>query len=185
MEEKLQFLFSKDNYKYFDLDINDEHLFSRGISKKIDIEKNEAIDLLTEKIDFDSLKLCDNYNLHYNNWPFLVKIDHFARYKVTGISQKKKNFLVIESDPVQRLLSEVFHRIEAAVEKQNFVKLLCSLGVMQIDGRRLSLGKITYFKDAIILIDGLSEVIFHDFNKLFINAPICCGKVLLPSSFLE
>ena len=53
-------------------------------AKKIDIEKNEAIDLLTEKIDFDSLELCDNYNLHYNNRLFLVKIDHFSGYRVTG-----------------------------------------------------------------------------------------------------
>ena len=55
MEEKLQFLFSKDNYRYFDLEIKEKNSFSRGISKKIDIEKKEAIDLLTEKIDFDSL----------------------------------------------------------------------------------------------------------------------------------
>ena len=60
MEEKIEFLFSEDNYKYVDLEINEENLFSCEISKKIDIEKNEAIDLLTEKIDFDSLELCDN-----------------------------------------------------------------------------------------------------------------------------
>ena len=50
MEEKLQFLFSKDNQKYFDFEINEENFFSRGISKKIYIEKNEAIDLLTKKL---------------------------------------------------------------------------------------------------------------------------------------
>ena len=43
MEEKAQFLFSKDNYKYFYLEINEEKLFSYGISKRIDIEKNEVI----------------------------------------------------------------------------------------------------------------------------------------------
>ena len=43
MEEKAQFLFSKDNYKYFYLEINEENLFSYGISKRIDIEKNEVI----------------------------------------------------------------------------------------------------------------------------------------------
>ena len=85
MEEKSQLLFSKGNYKYFDLEINEENLFSRGISKKIDIEKIEAINLLTKKIDFDSLELCDNLNLHYNNQPFLVKIDHFSGYRVTDI----------------------------------------------------------------------------------------------------
>ena len=123
MAEKAQFLFSKDNYKYFDLEINEENLFSRGISKIIDIEKNEAIDLLTKKINVDSLELCDNYNLHYNNWPFLVKIDHFSGYRVTGICQKNNFFLVIESDPVQRLLSEISYRIEAAVKKK--ISLIC------------------------------------------------------------
>ena len=184
MEEKLQFLFSKDNQKYFDFEINEENFFSRGISKKINIEKNEAIDLLTKKIDFDSLKLCDNLNLHYNNQPFLVKIDHFSGYRVTGICQKKKFLLVIELDPVQRLQSEIFYRIEVAVKKQNFVNLFCSLGVIQIDGRRLLLGKIAYFKDVIILFDGLDEVVCHDCNKFFINACIYSGKVLLPSSFV-
>ena len=109
----------------------------------------------------------------------------FSGYRVTGVCQKKKNVLGIESDPVQRLLSEIFYRIEAAVKKRNFVNLFCSLGVIQIDSRRLPLGKITYFKDVIILIDSLSEVVCHDYNKLFINARICCRKALLPFSFLE
>ena len=177
MEEKPQFLFNKDNYKYFDSEINEENLFSCGISKKIDIDKNEAINLLTEKIDFDSLELCDSYNLHYNNRLFLVKIDHFSGYRVTGICQKKKIFLVIESDPVQILLSKIFNRIEAAVEKENLVNLFFSPGVIQIDGTRLPL-------DIIILFDGLDEVVCHDYNKFFINACICSGKVLLTASFV-
>ena len=44
---------------------------------------------LTEKIDLDSLELCDNLNLHYNSQLFLVKADHFSVYRVTGICQKK------------------------------------------------------------------------------------------------
>ena len=43
---------------------------------------------------------------------------------------KKRFFLVTESDPVQRLLSEIFYRIEAAVEKENLVNLFCSPGVI-------------------------------------------------------
>ena len=34
MEEKIKFLFGEDNYNYVDLEINEENLFSRGISKK-------------------------------------------------------------------------------------------------------------------------------------------------------
>ena len=127
------------------------------------------------------MELCDNYNLHYSNPVFLVKIDHFSGYRVTGICPRKKFFLVIESDPVQGLLSKKFYRIEAIVEKENLVNLFCLPGVIQINGRRLPLGKITYFKDVIILFDGLDEVICHGCNKFFINARICSGKVLLPS----
>ena len=59
-----------------------------NILQKIDIEKNEAINPLTEKIDSDWIELCDNLNLHYNNQTFLVKADHFSVYRVTGICQK-------------------------------------------------------------------------------------------------
>ena len=129
------------------------------------------------------MELCDNLNSHYNNQPFLVKTDHFSGYKVTGICQEKK-MLVFESEPIKRLLSEISHRIEDAVEKEKFVTLFCSSGIIQIDRRRLSLGKITYFKDVIILFDGLDEIVCHDYNQLFVNAGICNGEVLLPSSFV-
>ena len=77
----------------------------------------------------------------------------------------------------------MFYRLQAAVAKKNLVSLFCSSGIIQIDGRRLLLGKITYFKDVIILFNGLSEVISHDYKKIFNNACICSNKVLLPSSF--
>ena len=97
---------------------------------------------------------------------------------------KNNFFLVIESEPIERLLLEIFYRIQTAVEKEeDFVSLFCSSGIIQIDGRRLLLGKITYFKDVIILFNGLSEVISHDYKKFFSNACICSNKVLLPSSF--
>ena len=153
-------------------------------AKKIDIEKNEAIDLLTEKIDFNSLELCDKLNLHYNHQLLLVKIDHFSAYGVwSGICQKKIFFLVIESAAVKRLLSEIFYRIEVAVKKEKFINLFCSTDVIQIDSGRLPLGKITCFKNVAILFDGLDEVICHDYKKVFVNAHIYSSKVLLPSSF--
>ena len=81
------------------------------------------------------------------------------------------------------MLSEMFHRIGVAVGKEEFVNLFCSSGTIQIDRRRLPLGKITYFKDVIVLFDGLDEIVCHDYNKFFINTCICSRKVLLPSSF--
>ena len=88
MEEKIEFLFSEDNYKYVDLEINEENLLSCEISKKIDIEKNEAINLLPEKTDFHSLELCDNYSLYYNNRLFLVR----NRVQGNWYSSKKEKF---------------------------------------------------------------------------------------------
>ena len=126
MKKKIEFSFSEDNYKYANLEINEENLFSHGISKNMDIEKNDAIDLLTERIDLNSLELCDNLNMYYNSQPFLVKIDHFSAYRVTGVYQKKEKKIVVESDAVKRLLSEIFYRIEAAFEKENYVTLFCS-----------------------------------------------------------
>ena len=88
--------------------------------------------------------------------------------------------MVIEAEPIKKLWSETFHRIEVAVEKEEIVNLFCSSGIIQIDERRLALRKIIYFKDVIIVFDGLDEVVCHDYNKFFINARICSGKVLLP-----
>ena len=65
-------------------------------AKKIDIKKNEVMNLLTKKIDFNSLELCDNLNLHYNGRLFLAEIDHFLAYRVTGVCQKRKKILVIK-----------------------------------------------------------------------------------------
>ena len=72
--------------------INKENLFSHGIGKNIDIEKHETINLLTNKIDFNSLELCENLSLDYNKQLFLVKIDQFSAYRVTGICQTKNFF---------------------------------------------------------------------------------------------
>ena len=61
-EQDNKFLFRKGSnyYKYADLDISEDELYSHGISKNIDIEKTKAIDLLTEKFDFEKLALCQN-----------------------------------------------------------------------------------------------------------------------------
>ena len=74
-------------------------------------------------------------------------------YRVTGVCQKRKTFLVIELDVVKRLLSEIFYKIETAFKNENYVNLFCFPDLIQTDGRRLPLGKITYFKDVVILFD--------------------------------
>ena len=145
--------------------------------------KNEAIDLLTEKNDSNSLELCDNLNLHYN-WLFLVKMYHFSAYRVTGVCQKKKKKKIdIESDAVKRLLSEIFFKSCSWKKKKNYINLFCSPNLIQV-GSRLPLGKMTGFKDVVILFDGLDEVICHDYNKFFINACTSNSKALFTSSFV-
>ena len=64
--EDVPFLFCKreSSYKYIDLDIDDEELYSNGIDNRISIQKIDAIDVLTEKKDFNELDLCPNFNLH-------------------------------------------------------------------------------------------------------------------------
>ena len=79
-EQKDKFLFCKgsNSYKYADSNIREDELHSHGINKIVDIEKTKAIDLLTEKFDFEKLELCQNSNLHYLGESFLVKIDYFS-----------------------------------------------------------------------------------------------------------
>ena len=75
--------------------------------------------------------------------------------------------MVIEAEPIKKLWSETFHRIEVAVEKEEIVNLFCSSGIIQIDERRLALRKIIYFKDVIIVFDGLDEVVCRDYMLVF------------------
>ena len=74
-ERAIKFLFCRGNesHKYVDLNIRKDELYSNGISDKVNIEKTEAVDLLTGKFNFDGLVLCENFNLHYYHEPFLVK----------------------------------------------------------------------------------------------------------------
>ena len=95
--EDVPFLLCKgeSSYKYIDLDINDEELYSNRIGDRIRIQKIDAIDLLTEKIDFNKLGLCANFNLHYCDKPFIVKLDHFPGFIMEGICQKKDQLLIV------------------------------------------------------------------------------------------
>ena len=61
----------------------------------------DAIDLLTEKTDFNELDLCLNFNLYYCNQPFIVKLDHFLGYAVKDICQKRDQLLIVQSDIMQ------------------------------------------------------------------------------------
>ena len=121
------FLFCKreESYKYVDLDINDDKLYSNGISGRINIQKTDAIDLLTKKIDFNELDLCVNFNLHYCGEPFIVKLHHFSGYVVKGICQKRDQFFIVQSDVMRNMLNKIFHvinnRVNRNAEKINWI----------------------------------------------------------------
>ena len=68
----------------------------------------DAIDLLTEKTDFNELDLCLNFNLHYCNQPFIVKLDHFLGYTVKDICQKIDQLLIVQSDIMQNYARQNF-----------------------------------------------------------------------------
>ena len=106
--EGVPFLFCKgeSSYKYVDVDINDEELYSNGFGDRITIQKIDAIDLMTVKIDFNELDLCANFNLHYCDQPFIVKLHTFSYKNIVHkniqgqIGQKIKNILRISSASV-------------------------------------------------------------------------------------
>ena len=104
-EKDIPFLFceGEELYKYVDLDINDDELYSNGNGDRINIQKTGAIDLLTKKIDFNELDLSANFNLHYCDKPFIIKLDHFSGYVVKCICQKRDQFLVVQSDVIRSM----------------------------------------------------------------------------------
>ena len=135
-EQKDKFLFCKgsNSYKYADSNIREDELHSHGINKIVDIEKTKAIDLLTEKFDFEKLELCQNSNLHYLGESFLVKIDYFSAYIVKGKCQKRKAFLNVQSMQVSNKLWEIFtvnnRKINHGSAELNWI---CSNGLLAIN----------------------------------------------------
>ena len=90
------------------MNISKNELYSNGISDEVNIEKTEAVDLLTGKFDFDRLVLCENFNLHYCDEPFLVKLDHFCASIVKGTCQKRNQFLNVQLVAISNILTRLF-----------------------------------------------------------------------------
>ena len=185
-EQKDKFLFCKgsNSYKYADSNIREDELHSHGINKIVDIEKTKAIDLLTEKFDFEKLELCQNSNLHYLGESFLVKIDYFSAYIVKGKCQKRKAFLNVQSMQVSNKLWEIFtvnnRKINHGSAELNWI---CSNGLLAINAGWLPLYKKTYFKDAIVLFDGICEMNCKGLKKYYIDVKVFKRKNLLPENY--
>ena len=62
--------------------------------------KNRS-DWFTDRKNINELDLCPNFNLHYCNQPFIVKLDHFLGYTLKGICQKRDQLLIVQSDIMQ------------------------------------------------------------------------------------
>ena len=182
--EDVPFLFCKreSSHKYVDLDIDDEELYSNGIGNRISIQKIDAIDVLAEKIDFNELDLCPNFNLHYCDEPFIVKLDHFF-----GLYCKKvfirKGFLIVQLDIIRNMLDRIFlvinNKLNRNAEKFNW---LCSKGLIRIKAGRIPTYKTTYFKDVKVLLDGVREVNCNGLKKYYIDVHVCKEKMSLPEN---
>ena len=185
-EKHVPFLFCKgeESYKYVDLDINDDGLYSNGISDRINIQKTDAIDLLTKKIDFNEIDFCANFNFYYCDEPFTVKLDNFSGYVVKDICQKRYHFLIVQSDVMRNMFNKIFHvinnRVNRNAEKCNW---LCSSGLIRIKAGRIPTYKITYVKGVKVLFDGVREVNCNGFKKYYIDVQVCEGKMLLPENY--
>ena len=171
-QEAIEFLCCRgeESYKYVDLNIGEDELYSNGISEKVNIEKTGAVNLLTEKLDFNELDLCENFNLHYCGESFLMKIDHFLAHIVKGIGHKRNQFLNVQSAIIRNMLDKIFYDIGAKVNrKAEEFNWLCSNDLIRINAGRLSTYKVTYFKDVIVLFDGGCEVNCNGHKNYYID----------------
>ena len=185
-EKDVPFLFCKGEelYKYVDLNISDDELCSNGIGDRIDIQKSNEIDLLTKKIDFNELDLCPNFNLHYCDKPFIIKLDHFSGYVVKDVCQKRDQFLIVQSDVIRNMLDKICCVITNRVNR-NAVKFnwLCCSDLIRINSGRIPIYKTIYFKHVKVLFDGVREVNCNGSRKYYVDVRVCEGKMLLPENY--
>ena len=64
---------------------------------------------------------------------------------------------------------------------------ICSNGLLPINAGQLPLYKITYFKDVIVLFDGICNVNCKGSKTCYIDVKVCKGRILYLKSltFLE
>ena len=109
------------------IDINHEELYSNKIDDIISIQRIDVITYWQKKIDFNELNLCPNFNLHYCEKPFIVKLNHFLGYIVKGNCQKRDQFLIVQSGIMRNMLDRTFlvinNKLNRNAEKFNW---LCS-----------------------------------------------------------
>ena len=84
------------------------------------------------------------------------------------------------SDKLWDLFTVINRKISHSSAELNWI---CSNGLLAIKAGRLLLYKITYFKDVIVLFDGMREVNCKALKKYCIEVKVCKGKILLPENY--
>ena len=97
------------------------------------------------------LDLCANFNLHYCDEPFFLKLDHCSGYIVKGICQKRCQFLIVQSHIMRNMLDIIFFVINNKLNR-NAGKLnwLCSNGLIRIKTGRIPTYLFIYKKPPIL-----------------------------------
>ena len=84
------------------------------------------------------------------------------------------------SDKSQDIFAVINRKINHSSAELNWI---CSNGLLVINAGQLPLYKITYFKDVIILFDGIHEVNCKGSKKYYVDVKFCKRKILLPENF--
>ena len=84
------------------------------------------------------------------------------------------------TDKLWDLFAVINRKISHSSAELNWI---CSNGLLAIKAGRLLLYKITYFKDVIVLFDGMREVNCKALKKYYIDGKVCKGNILLPENY--
>lgn len=79
------------------------------------------------------------------------------------------------SDKLWDLFTVINRKISHSSAELNWI---CSNGLLAIKAGRLLLYKITYFKDVIVLFDGICNVNCKGSKKCYIGVKVCKGRIL-------
>ena len=84
------------------------------------------------------------------------------------------------TDKLWDLFAVINRKISHSSAELNWI---CSNGLLAIKAGRLLLYKITYFKDVIVLFDGMRDVNCKALKKYYIDVKVCKGNILLPENY--
>ena len=179
----IDFLYAKhDRYEWKDLEIS---LEEKAVFRNIVLNDAKIFDLWKREFDLiNNLHMTNDLHFHYvfNDQcrPFIIKIENLAATITKGNHLKRQNYLepfaIGQTSSLWRIHSEMICKLNEQIEKTSRP---LDFSLIRINPGRLPSGKITYFRNLVIVYETIEIVKYREKERHCLVARVLSGQILL------